>query len=97
MIRRPPRSTSTDTRFPYPTLFRSDSKSGGEAWLKAIEKDGCPWVHVSDLKGWSNAVAVQYGVRGVPQNYLIDPDGKIVASNLRDERLHIVLAEVLGD
>ena len=74
-----------------------DSKSGRDAWLKAIEKDGLPWVHVSDLKGWSNAVAVQYGVRGVPQNYLIDPDGKIVASNLRDERLHTVLAEVLGD
>lgn len=74
-----------------------DSKSGRDAWLKAIEKDGLPWVHVSDLKGWSNAVAVQYGVRGVPQNYLIDPDGKIVASNLRDERLHTVLAEVLGN
>lgn len=73
-----------------------DSKSGRDAWLKAIEKDGLPWVHVSDLKGWSNAVAIQYGVRGVPQNYLIDPDGKIVASNLRAEKLHKVLAEVFG-
>ncbi|SFC19231.1 Peroxiredoxin [Parapedobacter composti] len=74
-----------------------DSKSGRDAWLKAIEKDGLPWVHVSDLKGWSNAVAVLYGVRGVPQNYLIDPEGRIVASNLRDERLHTVLAEILGN
>jgi len=74
-----------------------DSKSSRDAWLKAIEKDGLPWVHVSDLKGWNNAVAVQYGVRAVPQNYLIDPQGKIVASNLREERLHTVLAEVLGN
>ena len=72
-----------------------DSKSGRDAWLKAIETDGLPWVQVSDLNGWSNAVAVQYGVRAVPQNYLIDPDGKIVASNLRAERLHTVLAEML--
>lgn len=74
-----------------------DSKNGRDAWLNAIEKDGLPWVHVSDLKGWSNAVAVQYGIRAVPQNYLIDPEGKIVASNLRDERLHTVLAEVFGN
>ncbi|MFC3198625.1 redoxin domain-containing protein [Parapedobacter deserti] len=74
-----------------------DSKSGRDAWLAAIEKDGLPWVNVSDLNGWSNAVAVLYGVRGVPQNYLIDPEGKIVASNLRDERLHTVLAEVFSN
>ncbi|WP_257666365.1 TlpA disulfide reductase family protein [Parapedobacter tibetensis] len=74
-----------------------DDQNTRGAWLKAIETDGLPWIHVSDLKGWNNAVAVQYGVRGVPQNYLVDPEGKIVASNLRDERLHTVLEEVFGN
>ncbi|MEZ2443596.1 redoxin domain-containing protein [Chitinophaga sp. RCC_12] len=58
------------------------------AWLGAIEKDGLQdFVHVSDLKYWDNAVARQYGVRGVPTNYLIAPDGKIIAKNLRGEQL----------
>jgi peroxiredoxin len=58
-----------------------------ESWLKAIETDGLPWIHVSDLKGWKNAVARLYGVTSVPQNLLLDPKGKIVAKNLRGEEL----------
>ncbi len=74
-----------------------DDTKGRAAWLKAIETDGLPWIHVSDLKGWSNDAAVLYGVRGVPQNYLIDPEGKIIASNLRDEQLHAVLEDVFDN
>lgn len=58
-----------------------------ENWLNAIHKDGMPWIHLSDLKGWKNEVAVQYGVQGIPQNFLIDPKGTIVATNLRGEDL----------
>ena len=72
-----------------------DDKNGREAWLKAIKDDDLPWIHVADLKGWRNEAAVLYGVRGVPTNYLIDPNGKIVAENLRDEKLHEVLAQFL--
>jgi thiol-disulfide isomerase/thioredoxin len=61
-------------------------------WIKAIEKDGMPWVHVSDLKFWKNAVAVQYGVNSVPTNFLIDPAGKIIAKNLRGDKLAEKLA-----
>ncbi|MDR6339446.1 thiol-disulfide isomerase/thioredoxin [Filimonas zeae] len=61
-------------------------------WIKAIEKDGMPWVHVSDLKYWKNAVAVQYGVNSVPTNFLIDPTGKIIAKNLRGAKLDEKLA-----
>lgn len=61
-------------------------------WVKAIEKDGMPWVHVSDLKYWKNAVAVQYGVNSVPTNFLIDPTGKIIAKNLRGAKLEEKLA-----
>lgn len=64
-----------------------DDKQTRNAWIKAIEKDGLPWIHVSDLKGWQNEVAVLYGIRAVPQNYLIDPQGKIIAQNLRGEDL----------
>ncbi|MDO6431077.1 TlpA disulfide reductase family protein [Flavitalea sp. BT771] len=65
------------------------------AWVKAIEKDQLPWVHVSDLQGWKNAVSTSYGIMGVPANFLIDPQGKIVAQNLRGEALNKKLEEIL--
>ncbi|MBV7531048.1 TlpA disulfide reductase family protein [Chitinophaga sp. sic0106] len=61
-----------------------DKKSN---WVKAIEKDGMPWVHVSNLQGWNNPVSKAYGVTAVPQNLLISPEGKIIARNLRGEHL----------
>lgn len=60
---------------------------GKEPWVAAVKKDGLPWIHVCDLKGWQNAVAVQYGIASVPQNLLIDPKGIIIAKNLRGEDL----------
>jgi peroxiredoxin len=66
------------------------------AWLAAIEKDGLAWTHVSDLKYWDNAAAKQYGIRGIPANFLIDPTGKIIAKNIRGEELQTKLAEVLA-
>lgn len=71
-----------------------DDNRGRAAWLQAIEDDGMPWVHVADLKGWSNQAAVLYGVRAVPQNYLVDPSGKIIAINLKGEKLHEELAKI---
>ncbi|NML23335.1 AhpC/TSA family protein [Pseudoflavitalea sp. G-6-1-2] len=56
-------------------------------WKKAIADDGLPWIHVSDLKGWKNDVAIEYGVKAVPQNLLIDPNGVIIAKDLRGEEL----------
>ncbi len=70
-----------------------DSKK--ENWLKAIEKDQLAWTQVSDLKGWSNEVAVLYGIRSIPSNLLLDKDGKIIAKNLRGEDLEAKLAELL--
>src|SRR5690606_4908446 len=71
-----------------------DENKGKDAWLKAIEQDGLPWIHVADLKGWSNEAAVLYGVRGIPQNYLIDPSGTIVAVNLRGAKVEEELAKI---
>jgi thiol-disulfide isomerase/thioredoxin len=61
---------------------------GGKAiWQDAVKKDGMPWIHVSDLKGWKNEVALLYGINSVPQNILINPAGMIVAKNLRGDNL----------
>ncbi|MEJ0057746.1 MAG: TlpA disulfide reductase family protein [Bacteroidota bacterium] len=57
------------------------------AWLKAIRKDQLTWTHTSDLKFWKNEVALQYGVKTVPQNYLIDPTGKIIGKNIPSAEL----------
>lgn len=65
------------------------------SWEKAINSDGLAWNHVSDLKGWKNAVALQYGIRAIPSNYLLDPEGKILAHNLRGEALEDTLAHFL--
>ncbi|MBF9238117.1 AhpC/TSA family protein [Hymenobacter sp. BT683] len=73
-----------------------DKEGAREAWLRAIEKDGLTWTHVSDLKFWNNAVAQEYGVQAIPQNFLIDPSGKIVAANLRGEDLQSTLDKLLN-
>ncbi|MEN0005147.1 MAG: TlpA disulfide reductase family protein [Bacteroidota bacterium] len=65
-----------------------------DRWLKAIEKDGLTWHHVSDLRGWGNEVAKQYGVSSIPQTVLIDQEGKILARNLRGEALAKKLEEL---
>ncbi|WP_316831393.1 TlpA disulfide reductase family protein [Pedobacter aquatilis] len=72
-----------------------DQPGKKDAWLKAIEDDKLAWTHVSDLKFWDNAVAKQYGIRSIPANFLIDPDGKIVAKGLRGEELKEKLASLL--
>ena len=61
--------------------------AGKNEWVAAIKKDGMPWIHVSDLKYWKNEAALLYGVNSVPQNVLVDPQGMIVAKNLRGENL----------
>jgi peroxiredoxin len=65
------------------------------AWVDAIRMDGLTWNHVSDLQGWSNAVAQQFGIYSIPQNFLIGPDGKIVAKNLRGPALERKLSSLL--
>ncbi len=66
-----------------------------EKWMKAIHDDQLEWTQVSDLKFWDNAVAKQYGIKAIPQNLLLDPEGKIIAKNIRGEELEKKLAEVM--
>lgn len=73
-----------------------DNETGRDAWLAAIQKDGLTWHHVSDLKYWNNAAAQLYQVRSIPQNFLLDPNGKIIAKNLRGEALEQKLNELFS-
>jgi len=67
-----------------------------DAWIKAIQDDRLTWSQVSDLKFWNNAVAMQYRIQQIPQNFLIDPNGKIVGKNLRGADLDSRLCALLG-
>jgi peroxiredoxin len=71
-----------------------DQPGAKEKWMDAIHKDALTWTHVSDLKYWENEVAKQYGIRAIPQNFLLDPSGKIIAKNLNGETLEKKLTEV---
>jgi peroxiredoxin len=73
-----------------------DRANARENWLKAIHKDGLSWTQVSDLKFWDSKAAGLYGVRAIPQNFLLDPEGKIIGKNLRGDDLNDKLAELLG-
>ncbi|HMG07942.1 MAG TPA: TlpA disulfide reductase family protein [Mucilaginibacter sp.] len=73
-----------------------DKPNAKEKWLAAIHKDGLTWNQVSDLKFWDSKAAALYAVRGIPQNFLLDPNGKIIAKNLRGDDLETKLAEIFG-
>ncbi|MBS1578524.1 MAG: AhpC/TSA family protein [Bacteroidetes bacterium] len=72
-----------------------DQPGAKDKWMKAIHDDNLTWTHVSDLKFWDNEVAKMYGIQAIPANFLLDPDGKIIAKNLRGEDLETKLAAVL--
>jgi peroxiredoxin len=80
-----------DKGFQVVSVSMDDKK---EKWVDAIAKDGMPWVHVSDLKGWNNEAGKLYGIRAVPSNFLVDPQGKIVAIGLMGEALDKKLGEI---
>jgi peroxiredoxin len=78
------------------TVFGVSLDKKKEAWVKAIKDDNLTWTHVSDLVFWDSAPAKLYGVRAIPANFLIGPDGTIVAKNLRGEALDKKLDELLN-
>ncbi|WP_175545810.1 TlpA disulfide reductase family protein [Sinomicrobium oceani] len=64
-------------------------------WRNAITSNGFEWIQLADLKGRHNAVAIAYGISAIPQNFLIDPQGIIIAKNLRGEELEEKLSEII--
>ncbi|WP_223649789.1 TlpA disulfide reductase family protein [Hymenobacter psoromatis] len=78
------------------TVYSVSLDQKKENWEKAIAADHLVWPnHVSDLKFWQSAAASAYGVQAIPQSFLLDPQGKIIAKNLRGPALQAKLAEVL--
>lgn len=73
-----------------------DQPGKKDNWMAAIHKDKLTWTQVSDLKGWENSAAKLYRITGIPFNFLIDPQGKIIGKNLRGPDLDTKLCEVLG-
>lgn len=65
------------------------------AWKKAIEDDKLTWKHISDLQYWNNGAAGVYGIKAIPQNILVNPEGIIVARNLHGDDLRKKLEEIL--
>ena len=67
-----------------------------DSWLNAIEKDKLNWKQVSDLEGDDSKAALIYGISSIPDNFLFDKNGIIIARNLRGEKLNEKLAEILA-
>jgi thiol-disulfide isomerase/thioredoxin len=66
-----------------------------DKWIQAIHADSLYWHHVSDLQYWDNAAGKLYGIRSIPASVLLDPDGIIIAKNLRGEDLRAKLEELM--
>ncbi|WP_111307546.1 TlpA disulfide reductase family protein [Confluentibacter sediminis] len=77
------------------TILAVSIDSNKEAWLKAIKEDSLPWKQVSDLKGADNEAAKLYGVSVIPDNFLIDKNGKIIGRGLKGQALQQKLAELI--
>jgi len=73
------------------SLDKADAK---DKWIAAIKTDSLTWTQVSDLNFWNNKVAILYAVQSIPHNFLIDPNGKIIAKDLRGSDLDAKLTEI---
>jgi len=77
-------------------IFQVSLDKTREDWVKGIEQDNLSqWIHVSDLKYWNSMVVPLYKIESIPFNLLLDKDGRVLASNLRGEKLQSTLAEIL--
>ncbi len=77
------------------TILSVSLDQNKQSWMKAVENDHLTWTHVSDLNYWDNAVARMYHVSSIPQNFLLDPKGIIIAKNLTGEQLSYELEKIL--
>lgn len=73
-------------------IYSVSLDNNSDKWKRAIKADGLTWkYHVSDLIGWNSKAAKLYRVNSIPQSFLINPKGKIIAKNLRGMKLHTTL------
>ena len=76
------------------TVYGVSLDRNREEWLQAIQQDKLTWTHVSDLKYWQSEAAKTYNITGIPFSLLLDPNGVIIAKNLRGAALHQKLEEI---
>ena len=69
--------------------------NNGAHWKQAIQSDQLPWINLSNLEGWGQ-VSSTYAVKAVPQNFLLDPDGVIIAKNIEPDNMVETLGEILS-
>jgi thiol-disulfide isomerase/thioredoxin len=76
-------------------IFQVSLDKTREAWLKGIKDDRLDkWIHVSDVKYWKSEVVPMYNIEAIPSNFLLDKEGRIIASNLRGGALDRKLEEL---
>ena len=68
-----------------------------QPWIDAIKTDGLTWTQLSDLKGNSNELGVRFKIASIPQNFLLDPNGIVIAKGLRGSMLESKLASLFGE
>jgi peroxiredoxin len=78
------------------TVYGVSLDRSKDDWLQGIREDGLTWTHVSDLKFWQSEAARTYNINAIPFSLLLDPNGKIVAKNLRGQALDDKLKEIFG-
>ena len=66
------------------------------SWMRAIADDNLEWTNISDLQAWSSDLIIQYRIKAIPTSYVIDPEGRIIAKNLRGHELESFLKEILN-
>ncbi len=101
---KPCRKENIETVKPIYELYKNDNfqiisislDTDSIKWIKAINQDKLDWIHLSDLKGFSTATALSYNVKGVPTTFLINPEGKIIAKNLRGIELEQFLKKLFS-
>lgn len=67
------------------------------SWLRAVEEDNLEWTNVSDLQAWKSEVIDLYSIKAIPTSYLLDPDGVIIAKNLRGVQLEEFLSNTFAN
>ena len=77
-------------------IFGVSLDSKKDQWIAAIEKDQLGWTQVSDLQQWNSIVVREFNINSIPANFLLDPEGKIIATNLRGNNLEQKLEELFS-
>jgi peroxiredoxin len=78
------------------TIISVSLDSDRSKWMEAIHQDGLEWIHISDLKDWGNEVARKYRITAIPDNFILDPNGKIIARRVQGNDLIRILSAYLN-